>query len=108
MTFVAILVGLVGAAASALLWLHRISPDSPFLNSITSHLNANATLNDRLGIVAFAAGAIAIGMALLSAIGGKRGGTGVVIALVLGVGALSYPVLDWLNVFGTTIRSPLK
>jgi hypothetical protein len=108
MTFVAILVGLAGAAASALLWLHRISPDSTFLESVTSHLTANATLSDRLEIVALAAGVLAIAMALLSVIGGKKGGTGVVIAVVLGIGALSYPVLVSLNIIGTNIKGPLK
>lgn len=108
MTFVAVLVGLAGAACSAILWLHQISPDSAFLGSITSHLTSSAVLGDRLEVVALAAGVIAILIGLLSVIGGSKGGAGVVVAVLLGVGALSYPVLVSLNIVGKAINGPLK
>jgi hypothetical protein len=108
MAFIAVLVGLAGAACSAILWLHRISPDSNFLGSITSHLTSSAVLGDRLEVVALAAGIIAILVGLLSVIGGSKGGAGVVVAVVLGVGALSYPVLVSLNLIGKTINGPIK
>ena len=108
MTFVAVLVGLAGAACSAILWLHRISPDSNFIGSVTSRLTSSAVLGDRLEVVALAAGIIAIFIGLLSAVGGSKGGTGVVVAVVLGLGALSYPVLVSLNLIGNTINGPIK
>lgn len=108
MTLLAVLVGLVGAACSALLWLHRISPSSTFLASITVRLTSSAMLGQRLEVVALAAGVIAIGAALISAIGGRKGGTGVVVAVVLGLGAISYPVLVSLNLAGNAIGGSIK
>ena len=108
MTFVAVLVGLVGAACSAILWLHRISPDSTFIVSITSRLASNAVLGDRLEVVALAAGIIAIFIGLLSVIGGSKGGAGVVVAVTLGLAAISYPVLVSLNLIGNNITGPIK
>jgi hypothetical protein len=43
---------------------------------------------------------------ILSSLGG-RGGAAVVLALVLGVVALSYPVLSWLNVVSGPLRPQL-
>jgi hypothetical protein len=108
LTVVAVLVGLAGAACSALLWLRRISPDSNFLGSITSHLATNSSLSDRLEIVALAAGIVAILIGLVSVIGGSKAGAGVVLAVVLGVASLSYPVLVSLNIVGKAINGPLK
>ena len=108
MTVVGVVVGLVGAGCSAILWLHRISPDSRFIVSVTSRLTSNSVLGDRLEVVALAAGIIAILIGVVSAIGGRKAGSGVVVAVVLGLGALSYPVLVSLNLMGSTINGPLK
>jgi hypothetical protein len=108
LTIIAVLVGLVGAACSAILWLHRISPNSRFLVSVTSRLTSSSVLGDRLEMVALVAGIVAIAIGLLSVIGGSKAGAGVVVAVVLGVGAVSYPVLVSLNLVGKTINGPLK
>ena len=108
MTFLAVGVGLAGAACSAILWLHRISPGSTFLRSVTVRLTSGAMLGTRLEVVALVAGIIAIGAGLISAIGGRKGGTGVVVAVVLGLGAISYPVLVSLNLAGNAIGGSIK
>jgi hypothetical protein len=103
---IAALVGVAGAACSALMWIYQINPDSTFLGSYSAQMTNGGRLGSQLVLLAAVFGLMAIIAGILSSLGG-RAGASVVIALVLGVVALSYPVLSWLNVVSGPLRPSL-
>ncbi len=104
---IAVVSGAIGAACSIFLWLHLISPDSAFLRSVADHLGGTAVVSSRLGVIALVGGLIAIGLAVLSSLGGSRSGGGVAVAIVLGVIAVSYPILETLDVVSKVVKNPI-
>ena len=99
---VGILAGVAGAAASAVLWIYRLHPESTLLGSYSSDLATGGTLSRQLVILAAVLGV----MAILASIAASTGGSGgaYFIGLVLGLAALSYPVLTWLNIVSSPLR----
>lgn len=95
---VSVLVGAVGVGASVVLWAYQVDPAGPLVRSIASRLEAGVGLGDGLVLVAAICGAFAVVMAIAGSVGGSMRGSSVV-AIVLGVLALSYPVLSWTRVF---------
>jgi hypothetical protein len=63
-------------------------------------------LSSQLVLLAAVLGVMAVVSGILSSLGGRAGGA-VIVALVLGVVALSYPVLSWLNVVTGPLRPSL-
>ncbi|MGZ5298798.1 MAG: hypothetical protein ACXWDU_03900 [Actinomycetota bacterium] len=95
---VSVFVGIVGAAASVLLWAYRYDPEGPLVRSIASRLGPGFAFGDTLVLFAAIFGALAVISAIAVSVGGSTRASSVV-ATVLGVVALSYPVLIWFKVF---------
>jgi hypothetical protein len=103
---VAAVVGIGGAACSALLWVYQINPDSTILGKYSAQMASGGRLSSQLVLLAAVFGVMAVISGILSSLGGRAGGA-VILALVLGVVALSYPVLSWLNVVSGPLRPQL-
>jgi hypothetical protein len=95
---VSVIVGIGGAAASAVLWAYQYDPGGALVRSLASRLGPGLVLGDRLVFFAAICGIFAVTMAIAGSMGGSSRGSAVV-AIVLGVMALSYPALTWLQVF---------
>ena len=95
---VSVIVGIVGAAASAVLWAYQYDPRGALVRSFASRLGPGLVLGDRLVFFAAICGVFAVSMAIAGSMGGSSRGSAV-ISIVLGVMALSYPALTWLQVF---------
>jgi hypothetical protein len=102
-----ILCGILGAACSAVLWLYHFQPDSTLLGSYSEQVAHGGVLADQLRILAATLGVMAIIAAIAAGLGGRGGGT-IVAALLLGIAALSYPVLTWLNVVTRFVPNPMR
>jgi hypothetical protein len=90
--------GLIGAACSAVLWAYQYDPGGPLVRSVASRLGPGLGLGDGLVLFAAICGLFAVVLAIAGSAGGRTRGASVV-AIVLGVLALSYPILIWLRVF---------
>jgi hypothetical protein len=95
---VAVLVGAVGALASVTLWAYQYDPHGPLVRSIASSLGPGFAFGDTLVVFAAVFGALAVISAIALSIGGTTRASSVV-ATLLGVIALSYPLLTWFRVF---------
>jgi hypothetical protein len=93
----AIVTGLAGGLASAVLWVYRLNPDSTILGKYSAQMAHGGILVGQLSTLAALLGLMAIIGAVMSTSGGQGAG-GYFIGFVLGLFALSYPVLTWLNV----------
>jgi hypothetical protein len=87
---IALVTGLVGTAASALLWLHEVSPSSGITRFVTQHVLGAADGWTALVTVATVAGGLGLLVAILGTIGSRRGG-GAVLGVVFSLIALTYP-----------------
>jgi hypothetical protein len=94
---VSVLVGVAGAFASIVLWAFQYDPNGAFTRSLAAKLGYGFALGDGLTTTALVCGAAAVAMAIAGSLGGRMRGSGVV-AIVLGVVALSYPVLTKLDI----------
>jgi hypothetical protein len=90
--------GIVGAVASVILWAYQLDPDGPLVRSFASKLGPGLGSGDALVLFAAVFGAIAVISAIAVSVGGSTRGSSVA-AIVLGVVALSYPLLTWFKVF---------
>jgi len=94
---VSVFVGIVGAVASVILWAYRYDPDSSLVRSFASTLGPGLASGDALLLFASIFGGLAVISAIAVSVGGSTRASSVV-AIVLGVVALSYPVLTWFKV----------
>jgi len=94
---ISILTGLGGALASAVLWIYQIEPGSRIMGKYSAELAAGGMLSEQLTSLAAVLGLMAI-ISSMMASSGWEGGGGYFIGLILGIVALSYPVLTWLNI----------
>jgi hypothetical protein len=101
-----ILAGAVGAAFSLVLWLYAYRPDTGFLGEAGREIAAKGVLHDNLQLLAALFGVIAILASIIASLGG-RGRWTTATGLGLGLVALSYPVLSWLNLVTGHINSPI-
>lgn len=95
---VSVFVGIVGALASVILWAYQFDPNGPLVRSFAERLGPGLASGDALVLFAGIFGAIAVISAIAISVGGSTRASSVV-AVVLGVIALSYPVLSWFKVF---------
>jgi hypothetical protein len=100
------LVGVIGAAFSAVLWLYHFNPDSTLLGKYSQQLAAGGQMADQLGLLAFWFGAIAVVLGIIAGLGGKGGSTSI-LSILLGIAAMSYPVLTALNVVKHYVPNPI-
>lgn len=94
----AVVVGVVGAGASVILWAYQYDPGGVLVRSVASKLGPGLLLGDSLVLFAAIFGTIAVVSAVALSVGGSTRATSV-LAIILGVVALSYPVLQWFDVF---------
>jgi hypothetical protein len=94
----AVAVGMLGAGASIILWAYQYDPTGALVRSVASKLGPGLVLGDALVLFAAIFGAFAVLSAIALSVGGSPRASSVV-AIVLGVIALSYPVLQWFKVF---------
>lgn len=95
--FFSVLIGIFGAGASLVLWAYQYDPHGAFVHSISSKLGPGFALGDGLVLTALICGVFTVALAIVGAVGGSVRGSAV-ISVVLGVVALSYPVLTKLDV----------
>jgi hypothetical protein len=95
---VSLFAGAAGAALAAVLWIHRLDPDSRILGRLSVELTAGGVLSDQLAGLTAVLGLVAVITSLMSSIGGEGGGR-YLVGLVLGLAALTFPVANGLNVF---------
>jgi hypothetical protein len=93
-----VVVGMLGAGASVILWAYQYDPGGALVRSVASKLGPGFVLGDTLVLFAVIFGTIAVVSAIALSVGGSTRATSVV-AIVLGVIALSYPMLQWFKVF---------
>ena len=100
---ISIVTGIAGALTTAVLWIYQVQPSSRILGSYSAEMAAGGQLSSQLTTLAAVLGLMAVLSSMMSSSGGEGGG-GYFIGLVLGLFALSYPVLTWLNI----VSGPLK
>jgi hypothetical protein len=100
------LVGAIGAAFSAILWIYHFNPDSTLLGKYSQQLAAGGQMSDQMRLLAFVFGAIAVVLGIVAGLGGKGGST-TVMSILLGIAALSYPILTALNVVKQYVPNPI-
>jgi hypothetical protein len=100
---ISIVTGFAGALMTAVLWIYQIQPSSRIMGGYSAELAAGGQLSSQLTALAAVLGLMAVLASMASSTGGEGGG-GYFIGLVLGLFALSYPVLTWLNI----VSGPLK
>ena len=100
---IGIITGLAGALGSGVLWVYRLNPDSTILGKYSADFAHGGALAGQVAMLAAILGVMALLGSIMSSTGGEGAG-GYFIGLVLGLVALSYPVLTWLNVVGRSIQ----
>ena len=101
------LVGAIGAAFSVILWIYQFNPDSSLLGSYSLQIAAGGPMADQLSTLALIFGLIAVVMGIAGGLGGR--GTGSTVAsILLGIVALSYPILNALNLVERYVPNPVR
>jgi hypothetical protein len=103
---VALLTGIAGAALSIALWVVRFQPDTPMLGSFGVQLTSDAQFADQVALLAAVLGALALLLGMMSSSGG-RARLSTSLSIVLGLVAVSYPVLSALNIITAPLRPNL-
>lgn len=95
-----VITGIAASAASFVLWIYQVAPDSRLLGQYSAEVASGGQLWEQLTALAAVLGLIAvIGSIMTSSSGGYF------LGLVLGLVGLSYPVLSWLDVISGPLRS---
>jgi hypothetical protein len=102
-----IMIGLVGAALSAALWLVHFQPETTVLGHYGAQLATGGALADQVGLLASFLGVMAVLFGIIGGMGGRGSGS-TVASLVFGIAALSYPVLTSLDVVQRYVPNPLR
>jgi hypothetical protein len=100
-----VVVGAIGAAISVILWIHYFDPSTSMFGELSVRITVG-DLADQLPVLAAAFGTMAVIGGVAGGLGG-RGNASTVASLLLGIVALSYPVLNWLQVTTSGIGSPV-
>jgi hypothetical protein len=103
---IGVIVGVIGAVFSALLWIYRFNPDSTLLGSYSIQMGANGTMASQLGTLALVFGLIAVVLGIAGGLGG-RSTASTVASILLGIVALSYPVLNSLHMVERYMPNPV-
>lgn len=103
---VGVVVGALGAGFSILLWIYHFRPDSTLLGTYSAQMSAHGTLAGQLGTLAVVFGGIAVVLGIAGGLGGRSTGS-TVFSIILGIIALSYPVLNGLHLIERYAPNPL-
>ena len=98
--------GIAGALIASMLWLYQQRPHSPLLGRYGYEVAHGGPLRDDRILVAALLGIVAVLSAILSSIGGTAKPSAMA-GVLLGVFALTYPVMVWLDMIGTPSRVSL-
>jgi hypothetical protein len=102
---IGVIVGLLGAAFSVALWIHYYQPETTILGTYSAQIHGGV-LGDQMSTLAAVLGVMAVIAGIGGGLGGRGNGT-TVASLLLGIVALSYPVLTWLNVVRGFVPNPV-
>jgi hypothetical protein len=100
---VALLTGFAGAVLSVALWVERSQPGTSLFGTYGRQLANGGPLASQVAVLAAVLGTMALLLGIVSGMGG-RARLSTSLAIVLGLLALSYPVLTALNI----VTSPLR
>jgi hypothetical protein len=101
------LVGAIGAGFSVILWIYHFNPDSTLLGSYTGQMGPGGTLPGQLSALALLFGAIAVVLGIAGGLGG-RGAASTIASILLGIVAVSYPVLNGLHLIERYVPNPVR
>jgi hypothetical protein len=102
-----IFVGFIGALISVVLWIYHFQPGTELLGkNYSAQIVAGADLADQLRLLAAAFGTMAVIAGIGAGMGGNGGGAA--FSIVLGVVALSFPVLRALDVVKRVVPNPMR
>ena len=104
---IGVLAGVIGAAFSVILWYYHYNPTATVLGSYSMEVGGGGPLADQLRLLAIIFGAIAIVLGIVAGLGGRGGSSGI-IAILLGIVAVSYPILTAANVITRYAPNPLS
>ena len=88
---ISIVAGLVGAVATAFLWVHEISPDSPLVDFVTERVLEGTDGWTALVTVAAVSGGLGLLVTVLGSIGTREKSGGAIFGGILCLAALTYP-----------------
>jgi len=97
----------IGAAFSVILWIYQFNPDSSILGSYSVQVASGGPMADQLSTLALVFGLIALVMGIAGGLGG-RGNSSTIASILLGVVALSYPVLNALHLVERYVPNPVR
>jgi hypothetical protein len=100
-------VGAIGAGFSVILWIYHFNPDSTLLGSYAVQLTSGGQLADQLGTLAIVFGFIAVVLGIVGGLGGRGSGS-TILSILLGIVALSYPVLNALHLIERYVPNPVQ
>jgi hypothetical protein len=100
------LVGAIGAGFSAILWIYHFNPESTLLGSYAGQMGPNGSLPGQLSALALLFGAMAIVLGIVGGLGGRGAGS-TIASILLGIVAVSYPVLNGLHLIEQHVPNPL-
>jgi hypothetical protein len=103
---IGVIVGVIGAVFSVLLWIYRFQPESQLLGSYSAQMGTNGVMASQLGTLALVFGLIAVVVGIAGGLGGRSTGS-TVAAILLGIVALSYPVLNTLHLVERYVPNPV-
>ena len=103
---IGVLTGAIGAAFSVILWIHHFQPDATFLGEYSAQITSGGPLADQLRMLAGFFGLMSVIAGIAGGLGGKGSATSVA-SLLLGIVALSYPVLSYLEVVTRFAPNPV-
>lgn len=99
-------VGAIGAGFSILLWLYQFNPDSTILGAYSAQMVHGGQLAGQLGTLAIVFGGLAVVLGIIGGLGGRGAGS-TVLSIILGIVALSYPVLNALHLIERHVPNPI-
>jgi len=100
-------VGAIGAGFSVILWIYQFNPESSLLGEYSVQLVNGGQLADQLGSLALVFGLIAVVLGIAGGLGGRGSGS-TVASILLGIVALSYPVLNALHLIERYVPNPVQ
>jgi hypothetical protein len=100
------LVGAIGAGFSVILWIYHFNPDSTLLGSYAVQMGPGGALPGQLGALALLFGGIAVVLGIVGGLGGRGAGS-TIASILLGILAVSYPILNGLHLIERHVPNPI-
>jgi hypothetical protein len=100
------LVGAIGAGFSVILWIYHFSPHATLLGSYSAQMGTGGSLPGELGALALLFGGIAVVLGIVGGLGGRGGGS-TILSILLGILAVSYPILNGLHLIERNVPNPI-